>query len=87
VVEARRWVTGPRLAQSMLRWARLSWKAVVPHSDGVAESRIGLRPKHRGEDDHGPLAGIDVHWNAPACAVVDTNGKIVRGQVASEPRR
>src|SRR5205823_4979166 len=93
----RRWGNGPRPAFQASRasygaiWWRasrdlLGRRAVVPHTDGVAESRDEPRSKHRGETTMEHYAGIDVSLEYSSVCVVDGTGKIVReGKVASEP--
>src|SRR5882757_9560620 len=81
-------VTGPgppskqaALATALLmaRCARLAWRAaVVPHIDGVTESRGYPRSKHRGETTMNHYAGIDVSLECSSVCVVDANGKILR---------
>jgi len=61
-------------------------QAVVPHTDGVTESRIGPRSKHQGETTMDQYAGIDVSLEYSSVCVVDASGKVVReAKVVSEP--
>src|SRR5207245_2806701 len=65
---------------SLGRWA------VVPHMDGVTESRDEPRSKHQGETTMDHYAGIDVSLECSSVCVVDASGKIVReAKVVSEP--
>ena len=84
-----RWVTGtgPALQASrasygaVLERASRGWlggRAVVPHTDGVTESRDEPRSKHRGETTVDYYAGIDVSLECSSVCVVGTNGKIIR---------
>ena len=59
--------------------------AVVPQTDGVTESGIGLLQASLGTTvEH--YAGNDVSLEASSVCVADGSGKIVReGKVASEP--
>src|SRR5215813_2827687 len=69
------------------RAACLAGRAVVPQTDGVRISGVGMVPlqHHRGTTmDH--YAGIDVSLEYSSVCVVDANGTIVReDKVASEP--
>src|SRR5215468_7276126 len=87
----------PRLASRSLatalddgrasRAACLAGRAVVPQTDGVRISGVGMVPvqQHRGTTmDH--YAGIDVSLEYSSICVVDATGQIVReDKIASEP--
>src|SRR5499425_458365 len=69
------------------RAACLAGRAVVPQTDGVRISGVGMVPlqHHRGTTmDH--YAGIDVSLEYSSICVVDATGQIVReDKIASEP--
>jgi transposase len=93
----RRWGNGPRSAFQASRacYGAIGWRAsrgllgrraVVPHMDGVMESRDKPRSKHQGETTMEYYAGIDVSLECSSVCVVDASGKIIReSKVASEP--
>lgn len=57
---------------------------VVPHNDGVAESRVACSIAAR-RDDH-EAAGIDVSLEYSSVCVLDADGRIVREvKILSEP--
>jgi len=55
----------------------LGERAVVPHTDGVTESRDEPRSKHRGETTMEYYAGIDVSLERSSVCVLDGSGKKV----------
>src|SRR5512147_1257409 len=54
----------------MARVARLAWEAVVPHTDGVTESRTDLAPSIEERRPWTTMPESTCHWNAQACVLL-----------------